>query len=128
MQINQNSSVTRAGVQRNSFGPARKLSPTKPKHTMGGSNQLINGGNQLPKVLEIGTEETVIRNMDHRLIQSPSIKDVAFSGNQITPASSLVSLPKEFRDSTLPLEKGDASQAEEVGFFTLRPTQPMIED
>jgi len=95
---------------------------------MGGSNQLINGGNQLPKVLEIGTEETVIGKMDHRLIQSPSIKDVAFSGNQITPASSLVSLPKELRDSTVPQEKGDACQAEEVGFFTLRPTQPMIED
>lgn len=31
IQINYSSNVTRAGVQRNNFGPARKLSPTLPK-------------------------------------------------------------------------------------------------
>ena len=31
MQINQGNRVTRAGVQKGNFGPARKLSPTKPK-------------------------------------------------------------------------------------------------
>ena len=35
MQINQSNRVTRAGVQKGNFGPARKLSPTKPKPTMG---------------------------------------------------------------------------------------------
>ena len=35
MQINHTSSVTRAGVKRGNFGPARKLSPTMPKATLG---------------------------------------------------------------------------------------------
>ena len=89
MQINQNPGVTRAGLQKNSFGPARKLSPTKPKTAIGAVSQ-TSATSQIPKVLEIGTEETIMRNVDHRLLQqSPSILDVAsLGGNQITPASS----------------------------------------
>lgn len=39
MQINTSSSVTRAGVQKGSFGPMRQVSPTKPKARMGGLEQ-----------------------------------------------------------------------------------------
>ena len=41
----------------------------------------------------MGTEETVPRQMDHRLSKSPSIRDVSGS-NQITPVGSNASLPK----------------------------------
>ena len=53
--------------------------------------------------------------MDHKLSQSPSIKDLSMLA---TPAGSTVSLPKE---PNAP-EKSDISP--DVGFFTLRPIQP----
>lgn len=92
MQINYSNNVTRAGVQRGNFGPTRKLSPTMPKPNNG-----MPAGHErgLRAQLDIGTEETVIRGVDHRLTQSPSIMDVAATGNQVTPASSFVSLVKD---------------------------------
>ena len=57
MQINHSSSVTRAGAQRNAFGPGpRQISSQKPKPNWGAY-----GSPSLPQILEIGTEETVIR-------------------------------------------------------------------
>lgn len=66
-------------------------------------------------MLEIGTEETVLRGMDPKvMIQSPSIKDL----NSITPGGSIVSLPKEAGLVGLP------ESNHEIGFFSLRPIQP----
>lgn len=106
IQINHSSSVTRAGAQRNAFN-VRRITPTKQKPRMDHSP-----GNQLPVVLEIGTEETVMRNMDHKLTQSPSIKDL----NTVTPGGSIVSLPKEAGLLDRP------QNINEIGFFSLQPT------
>lgn len=64
MQINQSRSVTRAGAQRGNFGPgSRQISPSMQKPNLGGY-----GSSSLPQILEIGTEETVIRaNKDLKL-------------------------------------------------------------
>ena len=73
MQINHSNNVTRAGAQRGNFvNGKRQLSPNK---------RLSNWGNiensSLPQILEIGTEETVIRiNKDLKLSHSPSIRDL----------------------------------------------------
>ena len=57
MQINHSTSVTRAGAQRNAFGPGpRYNSNSKPKPSWGAY-----GSTSMPPILEIGTEETVIR-------------------------------------------------------------------
>ena len=66
MQINQSSSVTRAGVNKGNFGPNMKLSPTKPKANLISANEIRDSFVQ--RALEIGTEETVLKNVDHKLI------------------------------------------------------------
>jgi len=76
---------------------------------------------------ELGTEETVIRGVDHKLSQSPSILDVAYVGNLATPASSFVSMVREHAANTAsPFERQDYASLD-TGFFSLRPTQPLAE-
>ena len=65
---------------------------------------------------ELGTDETVLRGVDHRLTQSPSIKDLT----TINHGGSIVSVLKEPNA----LEKPDHNP--DVGFFSLRPIQPEI--
>ena len=60
MQINHSNNVTRAGAQRGSF-VQRQVSPAKPKRTID-PNDL-----GYPIGAELGTEETVLRGVNHKL-------------------------------------------------------------
>lgn len=108
--------MTRAGAQRNAFG-VRRITPTKQKPIIGSMDR-NQGSSSLPVVLEIGTEETVLRNTDHRVTQSPSIKDL----NTVALVGSIVSIPKEADATGERLENPG-----EIGFFSLRPIQPQPE-
>ena len=87
--------------------------------------------------LAIGTEETVLRNNDPKLMtHSPSIIDVGYGGHQVTPASSFVSLNKEHHgimsgaagNSAAPNDVSNpaGSASGDVGFFSLRPTSSQV--
>ena len=85
--------------------------------------------------LAIGTEETVLRNNDPKLMShSPSIIDVGYGGNnQVTPASSFVSLNKENHGilsggagNSAHNENNGGSANADVGFFSLRPTSSPV--
>ena len=135
MQLIQTSAVTRAGAQRINFGPARKFSPSirNNDNMQAGVNQSIL--RPVSGELAIGTEETVLRNNDPKLMShSPSIIDVGYGGNnQVTPASSFVSLNKEHHGilsggagNSAHNENNGGSANADVGFFSLRPTSSQV--
>ena len=108
--------IFRAGVQKGNFGGQRRLSPNNKFPGIHFNNTRNEG---LPQILEIGTEETVLRNTEKRLSRSPSINDVGGSNNATPAVSTSQSHPKDQTINAIHTI-GDPV-AGEVGFFSLRP-------